>query len=121
MNDPHRHVLTSALTGGAIAEVDLNAEGLNCAQGERFLFASDGIASLSEDAISRQLGQAGDAFLLCSDGFWEPVLEADMEACLAANPDPGEWLGEMGALLRRRMAPDHDNYSALGISSIEPG
>ncbi|MDX1440062.1 MAG: protein phosphatase 2C domain-containing protein, partial [Rubricoccaceae bacterium] len=34
----------------------------------------------------------GDAFLLCSDGFWEYVLETEMEEDLTTSNDPNEWL-----------------------------
>lgn len=57
----------------------------------------------------------GDAFLLCSDGFWEPVMEAEMVAALAATTDPQDWLAALERLLLERIGPDHDNYSALAI------
>jgi serine/threonine protein phosphatase PrpC len=58
----------------------------------------------------------GDTFLLCSDGFWEPVLEADMEAALATHPEPAAWLAALEGPLRRRLADDDDNYSALAVT-----
>jgi PPM family protein phosphatase len=57
----------------------------------------------------------GDAFLLCSDGLWEHVTEAEMALTLAAVADPESWLRAMVALLRPRAAPDHDNYSAIAV------
>lgn len=59
--------------------------------------------------------QAGDVFLLCTDGFWEYVTEAEMEVTLAKAADPEQWLQTMAAGLRRRAAPDHDNYTALAV------
>ena len=58
---------------------------------------------------------SGDAFLLCSDGFWEYVTETEMEADFARSPVPGEWLARMEQRLLRRALVGHDNYSALGI------
>ncbi len=61
-----------------------------------------------------------DAFLLCSDGFWEHVLEIEMEAelCKAASPD--EWLQGMSRRLRRRVEKDHDNYTAVAVMMAAP-
>ncbi|HZU24252.1 MAG TPA: protein phosphatase 2C domain-containing protein [Bryobacteraceae bacterium] len=59
--------------------------------------------------------QAGDAFLLCTDGFWELVDEADMESALAASTAPERWLAEMERRLETRLRGDDDNYSAAAI------
>lgn len=58
------------------------------------------------------------AFLLCTDGFWEYVLEQEMEETLADSPDPRQWLSKMEALLRGRAPGDQDNYTAAGVFSI---
>ena len=58
---------------------------------------------------------SGDAFLLCSDGFWEYVLEAEMETDLQTAKNPDEWIGSMERRLLERVPPDNDNYSALAI------
>ena len=34
----------------------------------------------------------GDAFLLCSDGFWEYVYNEEMQADLLKSETPGEWI-----------------------------
>jgi len=59
--------------------------------------------------------QPGDAFLLCSDGFWEPLLEADMEAALAQADGPEAWLAALEPVLRGRVQGEYDNYSALAV------
>ena len=46
----------------------------------------------------------GDAFLLCSDGFWEPVTEPEMEALLAQNGKASKWLGDMERLAVKNSA-----------------
>lgn len=38
--------------------------------------------------------EAGDVFLLCSDGFWEPVTEEDMTTTLTTASGPEVWLAE---------------------------
>ncbi len=80
--------------------------------------------------IIRALGQDGDlkvdtgelllddkpyAFLLCSDGFWEYVLEAEMEADLQAASDPEDWLRRMRARLQARAPEDNDNNTAAAV------
>lgn len=57
----------------------------------------------------------GDACLLCSDGFWESVTEAEMEIALAKAGDPAQWLTLMEECLRGRDHPGQDNYTALAI------
>lgn len=59
--------------------------------------------------------QAGDAFLLCSDGFWEGVTEGEMEVALAKARDAADWLARMALCLRRKDQPGQDNYTALAI------
>lgn len=59
--------------------------------------------------------RAGDAFLLCSDGFWEGVTEGEMEVSLAKAADAADWLERMELCLRRRATPGQDNYTALAI------
>ncbi|MGN0637742.1 MAG: PP2C family protein-serine/threonine phosphatase [Huintestinicola sp.] len=57
--------------------------------------------------------QSGDAFLICSDGFWEYVLEGEMEADLLKSETPEKWLEYMlkRHILRAKNAGD--NYSAV--------
>lgn len=61
----------------------------------------------------------GDAFLLCSDGFWEYVLEPEMEADLGGAADPEIWLELMEKRLLARAGREQDNYSALALMSRE--
>ena len=56
-----------------------------------------------------------NAFLLCSDGFWEYVLEEEMEQTLRETATPEEWLNDMRRLLETRTPPDNDNNSAITI------
>ena len=58
---------------------------------------------------------AGDAFLLSTDGFWEFVSEADMEATLAQADSPENWLAAMEAILLHNAPTSHDNYTATAL------
>jgi serine/threonine protein phosphatase PrpC len=57
----------------------------------------------------------GDAFLICSDGFWEGLGEAEMEAALKRAVDPQAWIEDLEQSLVRQARPGQDNYSAMGI------
>lgn len=60
---------------------------------------------------------AGDAFLLCSDGLWEHLDDAEIEAALAGADGPRDWLARLEARLTEatREVPRHDNYSGLAV------
>ena len=61
--------------------------------------------------------QAGDVFLLCTDGLWEYVAVTAIEAALAQAPDPQAWLDdlEQQVLAAAAHKPNHDNFSALTV------
>ena len=57
-----------------------------------------------------------DAFLLCSDGFWELITEADMEQYLAEAKSAEDWLTRMAAHVRTAGRDrDMDNNSAIAL------
>ena len=64
------------------------------------------------DVDSRPL-KKGDAFILCTDGFWEYVYEEEMEADLTSSANPEEALQKMEARLLSRVTQYNDNYSAV--------
>ena len=57
----------------------------------------------------------GDAFVLCSDGFWEFVYNEEMLLDLAKASSPQHWAELM--LLRhiRRIPPGNDNFSLITV------
>ena len=57
--------------------------------------------------------EPGDAFLLCSDGFWEYVFETEMELDLIKSASPKEWVEYMVKRLLLRPAPERDNFTVL--------
>jgi PPM family protein phosphatase len=66
--------------------------------------------------------QPGDVFLLCTDGLWEYVLEAELEATLAVARSPNAWLDalEQRVLAAAARKPRHDNFSALAVWVSNP-
>lgn len=57
----------------------------------------------------------GDRFLLCTDGFWEPVTEKDMIASAFAFPDPDDWLNAMRHIIDAAQDQCQDNHTAITI------
>lgn len=56
------------------------------------------------------------AFLLCSDGFWELIDEKDMEKCLKMAKSPNEWIALMqNIILQNGTGTNMDNYSAIAV------
>ena len=58
---------------------------------------------------------SGDAFLMCTDGFWEYVTEAEMTVDLVKSDTPMEWLERMEIRLIARAPAGNDNYSAMAV------
>lgn len=62
----------------------------------------------------------GDAILLCSDGFWEYVLEKEMLHALSWTLSAKSWLNSMIRQLRRRTHEiDNDNNTAIAIRFVK--
>lgn len=70
---------------------------------------------LTVETGERTLDGGKHAFLLCSDGFWEYVLEEEMEEDLKSAADPQDWLERMRRRLKRRIPEDNDNNTAAAV------
>ena len=57
----------------------------------------------------------GDAFLLCSDGWYESLADADIESTLAGAATVGDWLAAMQRCVQQRQRPNQDNFSAIAV------
>ncbi len=57
----------------------------------------------------------GDALLLCSDGWWDPLEPGGIEAALAAATSVDDWLDRMAAAVHAQALPRQDNYTAVGV------
>jgi serine/threonine protein phosphatase PrpC len=56
----------------------------------------------------------GDAFLLCSDGWWGSVTDGEIERLCTGSATPDDWLDAMIACTTTRADPRQDNFSAIG-------
>jgi serine/threonine protein phosphatase PrpC len=61
--------------------------------------------------------QPGDVFLLCSDGLWEYVSDASLEAMLLEADNARQWLDALSGAVSRatRRKANHDNFTALVV------
>ncbi len=60
----------------------------------------------------------GDSFLMCSDGFWDWILEKDMQKALKKFPnatDCGDYLVEMA--IKRGKGKNMDNFSLIIVKT----
>ncbi len=55
------------------------------------------------------------AILLCSDGFWQNVVEEEMIATLQESKNVQEWLDKMIEILYKKKDLKQDNYSAVAL------
>lgn len=81
----------------------------------RILRALGQDGTVQVDSGSIPLGPGQHSFLLCTDGFWEYVVEEEMERDLRASCDPQDWLRRMRARLEGRVPEDCDNHTAAAL------
>ena len=95
----------------------ISAEQASTHVGRNQLIAAMG----SEEPIDPHLSEPnfgleeGDAFLLCSDGWHDPIEAGDIESTLAGAHSAQDWLDQMHALVRERERKNQDNYSAIAV------
>lgn len=59
--------------------------------------------------------EPGDAFLLCSDGLWDYVDDAEMATLLAEAATVEAWVRALEDTVLARAGTHHDNYSAVAV------
>lgn len=74
-----------------------------------------GIDGIDSEITRNNDIRPGDAFLLCSDGFWEYVTEPEMCIDLAKSGSAESWMNLMLSRIGHRIEPDNDNLSAITI------
>jgi serine/threonine protein phosphatase PrpC len=69
-------------------------------------------AGEGDDAV-----EAGDVFLLCTDGVWEYLGDAVLERTLATAANPAAWIGQLAVEVRKAAShkASHDNFTALTV------
>jgi len=59
--------------------------------------------------------ESNQAFLLCTDGFWEYIYENEMETLLATTQNAQTWLSKMVETIAQRQSQSADNYTAIAV------
>ena len=95
---------------GEIEEKEIRGHG-DCRRLTRALGAR---ANVKIDSVKLDV-KPGDAFLLCSDGFWELIWEEEMLKDLQLAKDAQKWLAAMKTRVERRSKPRSDNHTAAAI------
>lgn len=57
----------------------------------------------------------GDGFLLCSDGFWEYVMEQEMVIDLHKSKTAENWINSLLLRAIKRVGTDNDNLSVIAV------
>ena len=115
------HSLVQSLVDGGL----LSAEGMRSHPQRSELLSALGVG---EDDLQVSVSpapwvlKAGDVFLLCTDGLWEYVDDAALEAALTGAVSPHAWLDalEQCVLHAASHKPSHDNFSALTVWVSDP-
>ena len=86
------------------------------------LLSAMGTAEAVEpNTVAEAVGIAdGDAFLLCTDGWWDHFEPHDIETAFASARSPQHWLDLMADDIRRAGARGQDNYSAIAVWIGDP-
>ena len=83
------------------------------------LYAALGAGGDTPPVVSEEIDvRAGDAFLVCTDGLWEWVVEDDMERTLRAANGPEQWLAALCTTAQTHASATRkvrDNYSAYTV------
>jgi PPM family protein phosphatase len=64
--------------------------------------------------------QDGDAFLLCTDGWWDPLDALQLADTLGHSRTPQEWLTLMEQRIVAHANPKQDNFSAVAVWVGDP-
>jgi len=85
------------------------------------LLAALGIEDDVEPHTASASLRDGDAFLLCSDGWWDALDVQSIAADLMRGESPEAWLDAMQQRIESRAAPRQDNFSAVAVWLREAG
>jgi len=123
-----RHGVVTALTSDdSVVQRMVDAGLITAAQAESHPQKNQLIAALGiEDGVEPHTVaaphslQEGDAFLLCSDGWWDAVDDESIRTALARATGPDDWLALMQEVIEALAAPRQDNFSAIAVWVRDP-
>lgn len=59
--------------------------------------------------------ESGEGFLLCTDGLWQAVNDADIHADYLSSSSPYEWVASLRDRVLASGDAEQDNFTALGV------
>lgn len=84
------------------------------------LVAALGMAEQVEPHTASDHLQEGDAFLLCTDGWWDPLDTPLLERSLATAHSVQAWLNQLLEHISSHSSPQQDNHSAIAVWIGQP-
>jgi serine/threonine protein phosphatase PrpC len=117
------HSLVQALVDGGLLSPDQMRTHPSRSELRSALGTDDDVLEVSDSGEPRAV-EAGDVFLLCTDGLWEYVDERQLEDSLRQSDSPAAWLAtlEEGVTVATRHKASHDNFTALTVwTAAAPG
>lgn len=84
------------------------------------LIAALGMADPVEPHTGSDRLQEGDAFLLCTDGWWDALGAAELEGALASAHTPQAWLSRLLEHIATQASAQQDNHSAIAVWIGQP-
>ncbi|MGI6335579.1 MAG: serine/threonine-protein phosphatase [Clostridiales bacterium] len=99
------------------ASGEISYAGINTDEDRSALLAALGSKGRGEPEVREEPWtlRPGDAFLLCSDGFWEYLHETELLIDLLKSRTPREWAENMLVRMLPRMRPNSDNLSVITV------
>jgi serine/threonine protein phosphatase PrpC len=110
------HSLVQSLVDAGLLAQDQTRTHPNRSELRSALGGEDHETEITDSGSAREV-QAGDVFLLCTDGIWEYVTEDALEASLASARSPDDWLAaiEQAVMAATQHKRSHDNFTALSV------
>jgi serine/threonine protein phosphatase PrpC len=122
-----RGVATALTSDDSVVQRMVDAGLITAAQAESHPQKNQLIAALGiEEGVEPHTVPAphglveGDAFLLCSDGWWGGLDDEAIAVALARANGPDEWLTLMQQIIEALAAPRQDNFSAIAAWVRDP-
>ena len=122
-----RGVATALTSDDSVVQRMVDAGLITAAQAESHPQKNQLIAALGiEEGVEPHTVPAphglveGDAFLLCSDGWWGALDDETIAVALDRAHGPDEWLTLMQQVIEALAAPRQDNFSAIAVWVCDP-
>ena len=110
------HSLVQALVDGGLLAADQMRTHPSRSELRSALGTDDDVLEVTDSGAPRAV-EAGDVFLLCTDGLWEYVDERRLEDTLQQADSPAAWLAtlEREVTAATQHKASHDNFTALTV------